>query len=113
MKYLLLSFSLFMFGCDASSSDIRRDRNSENVQFPITVFVYDDQEDMLKNLSKRETPGSLHEIEGFANWYLNKDTNEMTRCEIHVVRPNSYMDNPEFTTWGHELAHCVYGSFHN
>jgi hypothetical protein len=35
----------------------------------------------------------------------------MKRCEIHVVTPRGVEDD-YMTTWGHELAHCVFGTYH-
>lgn len=33
-------------------------------------------------------------------------------CEIHVLDIVYVKDDPNMATWGHELAHCVYGKFH-
>lgn len=33
------------------------------------------------------------------------------QCEIHVVPPK-YIDDEETLTLGHEMSHCLYGSFH-
>lgn len=115
MRYLFLLTALFMVSCDSksSSNNIRRDRDNENQQFPITVYVYTTEQEMHRKFDQKETPSSLSELEGFANWYINPKTDEMTRCEIHVVRPRGASDVAQFNTWGHELGHCVYGSFHD
>jgi len=34
-------------------------------------------------------------------------------CEIHVVEPKYIYQGRVMSTWGHELAHCVYGAFHD
>lgn len=33
-------------------------------------------------------------------------------CEIHVLELKSVNNDPRMWTWGHELAHCVYGRYH-
>lgn len=33
-------------------------------------------------------------------------------CEIHVTELKSVNNDPRMWTWGHELAHCVYGRYH-
>lgn len=47
---------------------------------------------------------------GFSRWYVNDPNNE---CTIFVVDPRETRSLVHTEkTWGHELLHCVYGSFH-
>jgi hypothetical protein len=45
---------------------------------------------------------------GWSAW----STDPPYQCEVHVVAPK-YIDDEETLTLGHEMAHCLYGSFHD
>ena len=74
----------------------------ERVPMTITVHAYKNRAELIRNTQEYHTQ---HE-RGLAVW--NKSGG---RCHIYVVRPKKVNDK-EFETWGHELAHCVYGTFH-
>ncbi len=49
-------------------------------------------------------------VEGFMQLYFNKENSEYT-CMIYSLEPQQVDDDPTLT-WGHELAHCMYGKYH-
>jgi len=53
-------------------------------------------------------------LQGFALWYEfpnGKPEDELYTCEIHIARPGR-VDDTHTLTLGHEMLHCVYGSYH-
>ena len=109
-KILLVLAIISMVSCDPSPKEkISGTQDYTGVQFPITVYTYDTRAELNKAVEDRKPKGQR--VEGLALWFLTKETRKMQRCEIHVVSP-SRIDDEHVLTWGHELAHCVYGTYH-
>ncbi len=101
---------LLMVSCEPSpSKKVEGTQDYSGVQFPITVYTYNSRQELNKAI-KEKKPHAVR-VEGLALWFLYKESREMKRCEIHVVHPNK-VDDEHMLTWGHELAHCVYGTYH-
>jgi hypothetical protein len=51
---------------------------------------------------------------GFAQWNetVSGADPEQLRCDVYVLQPRK-PDDQRVLTLGHELAHCVWGSYHN
>ena len=101
-----------MSGCKITQQ-IKGSHNYESKEFTIKVTVYENNKKLNKAIDKKY--GNVNHgfsVEGFSVWHLSKkDVSNMTSCEIYVTKP-SMIGSPEFDTWGHELAHCIYGSYH-
>jgi len=110
MKYLLLiAVSLFLMSCDevTPENSLNKDFDRSGRPQKITVYVYDNRKAMRQ--AKKDFDGQdASQVEGWAKW-SNK---ESSGCEIHVVKIRSKNDKRQMETWGHELTHCMYGSFH-
>lgn len=91
----------------SSSERVVKQLNRENQVMVIKVVVYSSRE-RLQEAYKRSNVGAPgnERVEGFAQW--NPDNNS---CIIYVSKVEWVRDS-EMGTWGHELAHCIYGSFH-
>lgn len=77
----------------------------------IRVMTFKSQKSLQKYLTKNKM--TFHEVDGLAQWaHPKNDLTKVKRCEIYVVEPKSVKDTDVMETWGHELAHCIYGSFH-
>lgn len=101
---------LTMVSCDpAPSKKISGTQDYSNVQFPITVYTYETASELNKAIKDKKPHDES--VSGFSLWFLSKRSGEMSRCEIHVVVPTGVADD-HMTTWGHELAHCIYGTYH-
>jgi hypothetical protein len=76
----------------------------------LNFVVYDSQREMeaahKKQLGVRDLGGRSY---GFAVWY--EDETGSNECTLHVMKPQT-VDDEITLTWGHELAHCVYGLYH-
>lgn len=82
--------------------------------FPLTVMVFDTESALNSYLTKNKIRKRDDlDVLGLAAWKAKKnDLSSVSSCSIYVVRPKGLADSNRFETWGHELVHCVYGSFH-
>lgn len=109
-KIILATLVVFLVSCDPSPDNkVSGTQDYTGIEFPITVYTYDNRTELNKAVEGRKPKGQR--VEGLALWSLGKTSREMKRCEIHVVVPRGVEDE-HMTTWGHELAHCVYGTYH-
>lgn len=102
LKYLIV-FTVcvfFIYGCSEGTvnNEVKGDLNRVDTPLEITVHVFDNQYALKKATEKYKTTKQV----GFTVWTLTDNT-----CHIYVVKGRK-----QFETWGHELAHCVYGTFH-
>lgn len=109
-KIIIGVMVLFMVSCEPSPNEkISGTQDYSGTQFPITVYTFQNQREFdkaVKDIKTHDEPAL-----GYSRWYLSKKTGEMSRCEIYVIVPEGVEDK-HMTTWGHELAHCVYGTYH-
>lgn len=97
------------------------DRTGEDIL--VRVYLYDSSREVtamyrqLHNIP-RNTP--VPDMLGFAMWPEWRDQHgqavarpddEAYECEIHSMRPRRVNDNATLTL-GHELLHCLWGSYH-
>jgi|SaaInlStandDraft_1057018.scaffolds.fasta_scaffold19704_2 hypothetical protein len=109
-KIAALLMLLLLPSCDKLSPELEGSHDYEDKPFSITVYVYDSKAELTAAAKELGVP---EEAEGFALWSLTaKDRSVMTGCSVHVVKPKGVRDHSQMTTWGHELVHCVYGSYH-
>lgn len=100
-------------GDKTDGPELIKTHDYSNRELPITVMVFESNSDLNKYLRSKELTQRESKVEGLALWSLNaKNRTEVMDCTIYVVEPKGSQDYNELTTWGHELLHCVYGSFH-
>jgi len=103
-KIAITALTLGMLACSSSKSTlINEDHTRLNMEIKVHVFK---NKKLLNSALKKEFPREIRTVEGFAVWYNTVED----YCEIYVTKPDSKFD---INTWGHELAHCVYGSWHD
>ena len=110
-KILLAILAVFMVSCDVPEKTITKTHDVTDQYVDIRVMTFETQSQLNKFLELKAY--SDQEVEGLARWVHPKD--DMTtikRCDIYVVEPSGVRDTSALTTWGHELAHCMYGSYH-
>jgi len=113
MKLLIVFLAtLFLVGCDTSSpsKDKGKDRywfetkEYEKTELGVSVRLYANKADLqLAAKAKGITNWEYIQAFGVLKPYINS-------CTIHIVDP---MNNYEPEYYGHELAHCIWGKFHN
>jgi len=111
-RLLCIGFvAVLIASCSDQPNDnkIKGSHNYEGKPFTITVNVYPTRMAMESAVRGMNTES----IEGFAAWTLRKDDlDTMTGCTLYLQKPTGVRDSKQLQTWGHELAHCVYGSYH-
>jgi hypothetical protein len=105
---------LMLSGCDGGGS-IQPDQNREGVPIRLTVhWAQNDAE--LAELWKERTgnTGDIPDQWGFAQWnqaVVGGAEPAEYWCDVFVLRPRSAND-ARMDALGHEVAHCVWGSWH-
>lgn len=110
--FKLVLIVALLSACSPSKKELVGTHNYENKEFTITVRVYDSRIQLNREVHGVFPEYKDKELEGLALWSITKDMKEMDRCTVYVVRPDHADDEVEMVTWGHELVHCIYGTFH-
>ena len=98
-----------MVSCDPIPSPLNKTHDTTGEYVDIRVQTFSSQRQLNKHLKRKEGD----EVEGLAQWAHPKDDlTKVKRCDIYVVEPKGSRDYSQMETWGHELMHCVYGSYH-
>ena len=113
MKYLLLLLAIpfLVVSCDSSKSTFEKTHDATGDYVQIKVVTFPTENKLRRYLSDNDLPSE--DILGLAQWaHPADDLSVVKRCEIYVVEPKTSRSNDNMNTWGHELMHCMYGSFH-
>jgi len=81
------------------------DYSGQNIQVNITV--YDTQQALNEAFvaAFKDMYYYLPEVWGF--FKIVKGV-----CTIHVLKLKDVAKDPQLSVWGHEMAHCIYGRYH-
>jgi hypothetical protein len=104
---------LLLASCEQQKTyePMNKEHNRSGKQITITVYEYDSYADVNKALAEfakennQEKSGDVSL--GWAAW----DRLEPYQCEIHIKPPDK-IDDDDTLTLGHEMSHCLYGSYH-
>jgi hypothetical protein len=78
-------------------------------EFPVEIVLVQSRKEMKEEISKRmsSVDGKI-KAEDVAAFAVVSPTN--TKCVLYILDPKVHYE-PEFI--GHELVHCIYGSWHS
>lgn len=118
MKKLALLFVFLLVSCGDSSNNgagIQGTVNRLEKEITITVTTVKN-ETQLNNLYFELTGITVPRIDeqyGFAQWNERADGSdpESYNCQIYIIEPKR-ADDQQILTLGHEMAHCLWGSYH-
>lgn len=99
---------LLLMSCGDPSA-VNSERTIEHARTEIMLHVkLFDTNSQLNAFINKEYAGKTNDLtkSGFAMWYKDDPTGE---CTIYVVKGTSTSLQ---TDYGHEIMHCIYGSFH-
>lgn len=100
--------TLLLVSCDQPTG-IKKTHDVTDQYIDIRVMTFETESQLNKFLKRK----GGEEVEGLAQWVHPKgDLTKVKRCDIYVVEPNNSRDYGQMETWGHELMHCIYGSYH-
>jgi hypothetical protein len=105
MKKILFVIMIIGLLVGCSKPPMKQDLNRENETLEIHFFTFSNELEMIEDLRNKgyEVP---NELLGFSVW-----SPQDNKCEVYHVTPK-YTDDIRTKTLGHEVAHCIYGSFH-
>ena len=107
----LVVLLLVLSSCDTTEKSITKTHDVTGEYIAIRIQTFPTERALNKYLEDADF--SKQEVDGLARWVPPKgDLTKVKRCDIYVVEPKSVRDTNRMSTWGHELAHCIYGSFH-
>lgn len=115
IPYTLISILavLVLFGCEQKplGPKMEKEHNRSGVPMTVTVYEHPTYNDVTRALDRfhRENriPRRNDPSLGWAAW----DREPPYQCEVHI-KPPDRLDDDDVMTLGHEMAHCLYGSYH-
>jgi len=109
----LLAISLLLTSCDPSSSSLPEDFDRSGEEMRITVIFHPSQqavdEAYVKEFGRARNERGINRL-GFAVWA--NPGNKPYWCRIHAQKPTRVSGDQKMETLGHELTHCLIGTFH-
>ena len=107
---LTLLASFFIVSCSEDAPGIKGTHDATDIDVIIRVKTFPTNDALNKHVGRMEH-GPSYEVDGLAVWRVDAIGN-VKRCDIYVEKPKSKFDYKEQSNWGHELMHCIYGSYH-
>ncbi len=105
MRAIFLLFLAMILSSCSEKAGFEKDFDRTNQVMQIRVIFHDSPITLQK--AKESVDGAIEpNLRGFAGW--NRENNY---CEIHSLRPKT-IDDDKTLTLGHELLHCIHGSYH-
>lgn len=112
---ITLTLVFILVGCVPDTGQhldtINKQHNRTGVPIEITTFEYKTYNEVRRALFKFERSNkqdiTTDKSLGWAAW----DHYPPYQCNIHIKEPDK-LDDEDILTLGHEMAHCLYGSYH-
>jgi len=102
---------LLLVSCEQMKTPMQKEHNRSEKEITITVYEYKTYTEVSKALeifqAERGQQATKDTSLGWSGW----DREEPYQCEIHIKAPTR-IDDEDTLTLGHEMAHCLYGSYH-
>jgi len=129
MKALALALVVIIFigtglftGCDRGKPLITPTIDREGVPITLTVFFYNTPQQVTtkyRQINNIDPSSHVQLRDGFAVWseWRDEQGNSVTdpeqelTCEVHTAQPRRLEDQATMIL-GHEILHCIYGSYH-
>lgn len=101
LRLLFISLIVLLLG---SCLGEKQEAEYERTKIELHVHLFDNKQKLSSYVNENFEVVEVTRS-GFARWWKDDPKNE---CHIYVVRGLSREEN----SYGHELQHCIYGSFH-
>ncbi len=93
------------FNSPIPAEPVVKQRDATGLVIPVKVVIYQSFEEL--NIAFVAHYGGVN-MNNTLGWYRIKDG----VCELHLTDLKQVRGDPNMDTWGHELAHCMYGLYH-
>ena len=109
---LIIGTVLFLASCEQKVyTPMQKEHNRTGKPMTVTVYEHPSYGDVTRALQRfqreNKQPRTTDQSLGWAAW----DLHEPYQCDIHIKPPDNINDD-DVMTLGHEMAHCLYGSYH-
>ena len=116
VKALVIGMILTVTGCsDSNKESINGSINRLEREITVTVKTVKNEQELKKIYKELTGNNNPPDQYGFAQWNeladLSNGDVENPNCQIYIIQPNRKDDN-NILTLGHEMAHCIWGSYH-
>jgi len=105
--------ALFLVSCDPSTSKLPEDFDRSGEAVHITVIFHPNQQAVdkayVEEFGRARNESNINRL-GFAVWA--NPGNKPYWCRIHAQKPTKVNGDEKMDTLGHELLHCMIGTFH-
>jgi hypothetical protein len=106
--------ALFLTSCDNDGSKgLPEDFDRSEEVIEVTVIWHKSQQAVdsayVEEFGRARNESAINRL-GFAVWA--DPSREPKWCRIHAVKPTRVKNDEKMDTLGHELLHCVIGTFH-
>ena len=116
-KFLIAALlAACLISCDEPTENRFKDADFVNGEFKTKVIVHPNMRSINRAYVEHNIKIGVKnagKVEGYAFLVGIKDSEGNVvgdTCEVHVLEVKKQND---FETWGHELAHCIYGAWHD
>lgn len=96
-------------GGEPPTLDKRFDRTTLD-NYNIRLHVFSSRKAMQEACAARAGTEVNLSLDECAEWAPHDST---WGCDLYLVDIRSLTDNGRFSAWGHGLAHCMYGAYHD
>jgi hypothetical protein len=110
----LILATLFIVSCEPDgTSGLPEDFDRSNEVIEVTVIWHKSQQAVdsayVEEFGRARNESAINRL-GFAVWA--DPSRDPKWCRIHAVKPTRVKNDEKMDTLGHELLHCVIGTFH-
>ena len=104
---------VLMFGCSERAPSIAEsgtDKTGRELKVTTTVYANDEALNAARLAYIRDhgVTAPVEYVDGWAAWTATGDW-----CQISIVPPRNVNDTSRMKALGHEMAHCLWGDYHN
>lgn len=114
LKYAIIASiaTIFLLSCDSTEQVLPQDFDRTGQALKITVTWHENERELnqafFKYHRKQRNNSRVHR-KGFAIWA--NPGRQPYWCSIHTLKPTK-IDDDIMLTMGHELTHCLIGTYH-
>lgn len=115
---VMLVAILAVTACEQQEPELTGSIDREGQPLQVTVYFHDSKQDIRKSYAQVHgvsLQGVSQGLEGFAVWPEWRGTEPQDAeytCDVYVQRPRN-IDDTHTLTLGHEMLHCLIGSYHD
>jgi hypothetical protein len=109
---ITIILAMMLVSCEGENlTAMEKQHNRSGKPIEVTVFEYKDYNDVNRALYKFQRENNQVKNKDPSLAWSAWDLEEPYQCHIHI-KPPEKIDDDDVMSLGHEMAHCLYGSYH-